>query len=276
MLILGLTGCDAADQLSAYTPAVVHPVVVPAADYEFPVEWAGDYTFQWSAAAGIDLSDTEAAVVRAFAESMQLARSVGARLAYPGYADAIPDGQGLRVPDGGAYPPGAALGDWEQRWSGTFRARIMEIRPAATGFTAAYCVDDTDVAGSNDAGATFVWRQDRLGEPPRGIPMSLSVRSVTGTDHTDQPAGERGTIGPYRAPKFNVFEGWIIAEVQRQSARTDEGLAVIEGCTAWTQANAHVNPAYLPDTPRRVPATPPPESAPPTPGWGSDPADDGG
>ncbi len=269
--LLGLTACGTDNRLPAQVTTVAHPTPSVAAEYTFPVEWAGDYTFRWTAADNIDLETPEAAVVRAFAESTQLAMSVGARLAYPGYADAIPDGEGLRIPDGGAYPPGAAEGNWKLRWAGTFLARIMRIKPNPAGFTAMYCVDHTNVAESYDVGATYIWRQDQPYAPPKGVPMWLTMHSTI--DRADEWA-QRGLLSmdpePYRAPNYNVFEGWTVDDVDwSPSARTDDVVEPAEQCTAWTQANSHVNPAYLLETPSRMPADPPPEPSPPLPGWGS-------
>ncbi|UFS97054.1 hypothetical protein [Nocardia huaxiensis] len=268
--LLGVAACGTDTDLPAVATTAAHLSPVTASNYEFPLEWAGDYTYRWTAATGIDLDTPEAKVVRAFAESTQLALSVGSRLAYPGYADAIPDDKGLRVPDGGAYPAGATEGDWESRWAGTFLATIMRIEPNATGFTAMYCVDDTNVADSFDAGATYTWRQHRPGEPPKGTPMWITVRSTSDVVSPRAEADQRSTAeGPARAPNYNVFAGWHVLDVWGPSPRSAEAGVLAEQCTAWTQANAHINPAYLVETPSRMSAAPPPEPAPPLPGWGT-------
>ncbi|SUD47984.1 Uncharacterised protein [Nocardia otitidiscaviarum] len=277
--LLGLTACSTRDETPMHQgAALAHPTAVTPADYEFPLAWAGDYTFRWSAAGDIDLGAPEAAVVRAFAESTQVALSVGARLAYPGYAEVIPNGKWLRIPDGGAYPPGAAEGDWKLRWAGTFLGRILRIQPDASGFTAMYCLDDVDVAESYDAGATYTWRQDQPGKPPRGLPVWLTVRSTAAPADPEAPAADTAgatgvdarttEFGHRRAPNYDVFEGWTITDVTATAPRDAEAAALAAACTAWALDNPHINPAYLAETPSRVPADQLPEAAPPLPGWG--------
>ncbi len=278
-VLLGLVACSARDETPMHQgAALAHPTAVTAAEYEFPLAWAGDYTFRWSTAGDIDVGAPEAAVVRAFAESTQLSLSVGARLAYPGYAEVIPNGEWLRIPDGGAYPPGAAEGDWQLRWAGTFLGRILRIQPDAAGFTAMYCLDDVDVAESYDAGATYTWRQDQPGKPPRGLPVWLTVRStaapVDAAPSDAAPTAATGVdartteFGHRRAPNYNVFEGWTITDVAASRPRDPEAAALAAACAAWVLDNPHINPAYRTETPSRVPADHLPEAAPPLPGWG--------
>lgn len=269
-VLFGLAACAKHDEIPTQATAAAHPIPVATADYEFPLEWAGDYTFRWSAADDIDLEGPEALVVRAFAESVQLAMSVGARLAYPGYAEAVPDGKGLLLPEGGAYPPGASEGDWRLRWAGTFLARIVRIEPAPVGFTAVFCVDRTDVAESYDAGATYEWRPPgRRGGAIRGWPTWLTVHTTSADlGESSEPATESADSTPRRAPNYNVFDGWTVVDVWGPTPRSAAATVLADDCTTWTRANPHVNPTAdmnIGDGP--VPADPPPSADAPLPGW---------
>ncbi|MFI9415213.1 hypothetical protein [Nocardia gamkensis] len=246
-----------------------HPLAAPqATQYTFPSRWAGDYSFQWSTADGIELNTPAATVVRAFAESKRLAMSVGARLAYPGYADAVADVDWLRVPAGGAYPPGADEGNWSLRWSGTFRARIIDLRPDADGYRTVYCLDANDVADSADGGATYRWRRpgDRR-EQPRGRPVWLAFEPETPMLPPHSTEIATAATGPDRAPHYNVFDGWHITDVWGPSPRVAEESYMVDECADWTRASPRRNPIDIDSAERTAIAAPPPEPEPPIPGW---------
>ncbi|MBF6238677.1 hypothetical protein IU474_16635 [Nocardia otitidiscaviarum] len=256
------------------------PTPVPAAEYRFPRDLAGDFTFQWSADEGIDLGDTPSAIVRAFEEGYVIARKIGARFSYPGYLEAVPDRPTLRTPDGGDLPSGAEEGNWLQRLAGTVRARILQITPADEGFTAAYCTDYFDAAFSQDGGKTYWWTSNGSnGEPISGAMIVLEVRPVPGRTPPEDTSEQ---IGPDRAPRYNVFDGWEIVE--------EDGWVNVEGtpppgfshlatlnaeCNAWARSNPHTNPAPNSVDPDRVNtrgierqrADPVPAAEPQSPGW---------
>ncbi|WP_405166608.1 hypothetical protein OG203_16845 [Nocardia sp. NBC_01499] len=241
---------------------------VPAADYTFPTEWAGNYTFQWSAADGIDLAAPNAAVVRAFAESKRLAMSVGNTLSYPGYSAAVSAVDWLNTPDGGAYPVGAEHGDWQLRWSGTFLARIMRIQLQPKGFAAAYCLDYTNVADSIDGGSTYRWnRPGQRGEPRRGWLIGFTAQDLA-DNIPDQPVTTSLTPGPPdRAPHYNVFEGLRVTRAWGPTPHDVDSATLVEACTTWTRNNPQTNPVGIDSVHRRIPADPPPDPTPPYPGW---------
>ncbi|MFI9406936.1 hypothetical protein [Nocardia sp. NPDC052316] len=249
--------------------SAARPTPVPAADYTFPIQWAGDYTFRWSAAEGIDLTAPNAEVVRAFAESKRLARSVGNELAYPGYAAAVSGVDWLDIPDGGAYPPGAQQGNWQLRWHGTFLARLVRIQPEPNGFTAAYCLDTTNVADSIDGGAHYRWtRPGRRGELQRGrlIGLTARARSSSGPIPTEAvPVSTRHQVD--RAPKYNVFDDWKIIDVWGPTSRGPQRSSLVAACAAWARANPQTNPVGIDSLERRIPADPPPIPETPFPGW---------
>ncbi|WP_280393155.1 hypothetical protein [Nocardia brasiliensis] len=245
------------------------PTAVPASEYTFPAEWAGDYTFRWSSAGGIDLMSPHADVVRAFAESKRLAMSVGNELAYPGYAAAISTVGWLDIPPGGSYPLGVDQGDWNLRWRGTFLARIMQLQPESGGFTAAYCLDYTNVADSIDGGAHYRWsRPGQRGEPRHGWLIGFTAQARDGS-HTERSATSAipAVRHAARAPRHDVFDGWTITEVWGPKPRGIENKALIDACTAWTRANPQTNPLDMDNAERRIPADPPPTPAPSFPGW---------
>ncbi|MEV6558240.1 hypothetical protein AB0M22_21175 [Nocardia sp. NPDC051756] len=270
LLIVAACGTDDhPEQTPSATASTVPLTVVPAADYTFPTQWAGDYTFRWSAADGLDLTTPDAQVVRAFAESKRLAMSVGNRLAYPGYATAVSAVDWLTAPDGGAYPPGAEQGTWNLRWDGTFLARIMRLQTTGRGFTAAYCLDYTNVADSIDGGTHYRWnRPGARGEPRRGwligftaetLPDGRHRRSATFPLASGQP--------PHRAPRYNVFSGVAITEVWGPTPHDADTMSLVDECTAWTRANPQTNPVGIDSAERRIPADPPPTPDDPFPGW---------
>ncbi|WP_280276035.1 hypothetical protein [Nocardia wallacei] len=246
-----------------------HPTVGASADYTFPLAWAGDYTFRWSAADGVDLSDPPAAVVRGFAESRQLSLSIGTRLAYPGYADTIDTVDWLHYPDGGFYPVGAGEGNWSLRWNGTFLARILEIRRTADGYVAAYCLDATDVTESDDGASTFYWR--RPTESTSGSITWLAMRQDTSRPHP-RPLPTRRTMTepPLRAPNYDVFDGWLVTDVWGPTPRTTDGDTLADTCRRWTRTNSHSNPLD-PNSPSRTSPAVPSMPSPPSPGMATGP-----
>ncbi|MFF3227193.1 hypothetical protein ACFYV7_30655 [Nocardia suismassiliense] len=57
MAVLLVAAACGTDDPTKHAPSdgtsAVRPTRVPAAEYTFPIQWAGDYTFRWSAAQGI-------------------------------------------------------------------------------------------------------------------------------------------------------------------------------------------------------------------------------
>ncbi|WP_327138832.1 hypothetical protein [Nocardia sp. NBC_01327] len=210
---------------------------------------------------GVDLTAPEATFVRAFAEAKRLALAVGTDLSYPGFSDAVSDVDWLHIPYGGAYPSGAAQGDWKLRWAGTFRARILQIQPRPDGFAAAYCLDFGAVAESEDGGATYRWaRTGDAGEPQRGWTTWLTARSVPATHTSQTQSPIRESLD--RAPRYNSFDGWLVTDAWGPSARTPTDTVLSDACTTWTQKNEEAD-GRQPGTP----ANPPPVSQTPFPGW---------
>ncbi|WP_405132982.1 hypothetical protein [Nocardia sp. NBC_01388] len=264
--LLLVTACSAGNRSAETLAAPVHLAAVPAAEYAFPSAWAGDYTFQWSAADGIDLTGPESTVVRALAESKRLSLSVGDRLAYPGYSQAVSQVGWLHIPDGGSYPAGAREGDWQLRWAGTFLARILQVDPNDHGFTAAYCLDFGNVAESDDGGKSYHWRPTREdGETARGWVRWLNVTAPHGESQaTSMPTDTGGPV--HRAPRFNVFDGWTVTDAWGPSPQREADTAEADGCTQWTQSNPHAEPPIVTSAEGREPVTPP-VAQPPAPGW---------
>lgn len=264
--ILAATACGSQTRSpGGITAERPRPTVGASVDYTFPVAWAGDYTFRWSAADGIGLTDPLAVVVRGFAESRRLSLSVGTRLAYPGYADTIEAIDWMHYPDGGFYPVGADEGNWRLRWNGTFLARILDIRRTAAGYVAAYCVDATDVIDSDDGAATFNWR--RPTNSTAGYIRWLAIAQDPSRPHPHPlPTRHSMTEPPLRAPNYDVFDGWLITDVWGPTPRpTDDG-TLPDTCRSWARTNAHINPLAEDSASRTTPATPSPP-APPSPGW---------
>ncbi|WP_405136354.1 hypothetical protein [Nocardia sp. NBC_01388] len=263
--LLLATSCSADVHSATSSSDLVRLAAVPAAEYTFPFAWAGDYTFQWSAADDIDLTSPESTVVRALAESRRLSVSVGDRLAYPGYSQAVSQVDWLRIPDGGSYPADAREGDWQLRWGGTFLARILRIESGDHGFTAAYCVDFGNVAESDDGGTTYHWRStSEDGESAGGWVIWLNV-TPDGDARTRFPATDAS--GPaHRAPRFDVFDGWTVTGAWGPSPRRDGDTADVDSCTQWTRSNPHAAPPIVTSAYARTPITPP-VTRPPSPGW---------
>ncbi|RDI41783.1 hypothetical protein [Nocardia mexicana] len=266
-VMLAATGCGTRHPpVMSPTQGPSHPPAVPVSDYTFPVQWAGDYTFRWSAADGIALTDSVAAVVRGFAESKRLSMSVGARLAYPGYADTITTVSWLQYPDGGFYPVGAEEGNWSQRWQGTFHARILDIQPTADGYLAAYCLDTTDVTQSDDSGATFYWLRPTTGFSTNATTwLTIQADPIHGQHNSEPAAGQSGQP-PRRAPNYDVFAGWIISDAWGPSPRKPDQAPQADACNSWIQATPHTAPLDANSAARTLFATPPTPGA-PYPGW---------
>ncbi|MFI1920323.1 hypothetical protein [Nocardia sp. NPDC020380] len=233
VFVVAATVCTAQAGYGDVVRTVAHPVVVSDSQYRFPVEWAGNFTFDWSGSGGIDLTTPEATYVRAFAEAERLSDAVGAALSYPGYAHATAAVEWLRTPPGGVYPPGAAEGDWSLRWAGTFRARILRIQPAGDGFTAAYCLDFGNVAESEDGGKTYRWIRDiEAGDPHRGWVEWLTTRAEPGGSSSSRNRSAAYSIQE-RAPRFNAFSKWQVTDVWGPSPRTPEDAVTATECTNW-------------------------------------------
>ncbi|MFC9999359.1 hypothetical protein [Nocardia sp. NPDC127526] len=266
LLFLVTTACAIGNRAdTAGPPRPAHPTPVPAADYTFPTEWAGDFTFRWSAADPIDQATPEAVFVRAFAEAKRLSMAVGSDLSYPGYARAVAPVDWLRVPEGGEYPPGATRGDWVLRWAGTFHARILRIDTGPESFTAAYCLDFDGVAVSGDGGATYRWvRTGFGGAPPTGWPIWLTARIDPATAQPSSPSTST-TARTDRAPNYNAFEGWQVTTAWGPSPRTPDEAALAQNCTTWARDNQRVD--VLGTRQDGAPANPPPAPEPPFPGW---------
>ncbi|BAW08003.1 hypothetical protein NS14008_12205 [Nocardia seriolae] len=237
VLLSAACSADGGSSVEPLTPARL--AAVPADEYAFPAEWAGDHTFRWSAPDAIDLMSPEATVVRALAESKRLSLAVGDRLAYPGYSAAVSDVVELHVPDGGAYPVGAREGTWTYRWRGTFLARILRIDPDAQGFTAAYCVDFGNVAESDNGGRTYHWRS--VGEGGKLDHGWVTWLRVTSNSDTTRVADSIGLDGGQtsRVPRFDPFHGWSVAEAWGPSPRRASDAATVDGCAQWTRSNPH-------------------------------------
>lgn len=269
LLVTAACGTDDRSNSVPSTAAGARPTLVAASDYTFPTEWAGDYTFRWSASTGIDLTSPHAQVVRAFAESKRLAMSVGNELAYPGYAAAVATVDWLYVPDGGTYPLGVEQGDWSLRWGGTFLARIMRLQPGPRGFSAAYCLDFTNVADSIDGGAHYRWnRPGQRGEPRKGWLIGFTAAlEPAPRDRRAGPDARSPGRQPQRAPRYDVFDGWKITDVWGPTPRGIENETLVDKCSSWTRANPQTNPVEIHSAERRIPADPPPLPDPPSPGW---------
>jgi hypothetical protein len=176
--------------------------VAPSAGWP---EALSDFTVDWTADPGIDLTVGPAVVVRAYMESYYLAYLTDdEKYFYPGFQQAVnpnePDG-----PDGteALWPSPSG----PETWVGTVRQHLLRIDRSGRDVAAVGCVYTYDSGGL--VGGKFKANIGGMG--PYGGISTFRIELQAPQDGEEALPAQRG---PSRAPFENVFGGWRVTNHQ--------------------------------------------------------------
>lgn len=217
----------------------------------------------WSAGGGIDLLTGPAVAVRAYMESVLVARLTGEnRYLYPGFETSVEENDPDVASKKSLWP---THGSADKEWIGTLRNRILEITTSDQEVTAIVCVFDYGMGMEFANGFNSMGREgDYLGVEPARITM------VRGDGDFAELPPQKGSA---RAPDRDVFGGWRITG--------HEGGMFATGAIRWNHVYDQYAQACLGEAPDSLeniralsdwlPRTSFP-ALPAYPGWPGDPA----
>ncbi len=189
-----------------------------------PPEEVRNATVVWSAAPGVDLSTTEARLIRATSESEIIGKAVGFDATYPGFAEALNSRQNRRYESS----------DYRGEISGTLYQHILEFDHSVvnSGFIAKTCTLDTAI--SRLVGGKWV---------PTGIGTALvtymftdTVGRMDGYDLKSYPLEAGADRFHWQAPSENVFGWWRAYLYDYKGLSKYYGVNTeIDPCVAWAR-----------------------------------------
>ena len=216
----------------------------------------------WSAASGLSLQSPDATAVRAWVESSDLYQDT--RVSYPGFAEATAK----------ELLDGLVGADDTTKIGGTDRILIRSLTVANDEMRVRLCVDSWDTFYFNGSTSAFVGAGFDLSTSELLMRKGNAAESVTrgqtspgATEPTTEASQNPGHLVPYtswlKGPTTDVFDGWI-------TTNRDSNADTPPDCVAWFKRNhpgLNYPTGYTAEQRPNRPATPPPPTLPPSPGW---------
>ncbi len=229
----------------------------PTNPYRPPAE-VRDATVVWSAAPRIDLSSTEARLVRATSESRIISAAAGFGATYPGFADALDSAQRPRLET--THNRG--------KIAGTLYQHILEIdtRDTPSGFIAHTCTVDTGISRLVDGKWVPTW----IGTALVSYKFTDAAGRMGEYESKTYPLEAGSDRLHWQAPSENVFGSWTARfNNYMELSEFYDVTTEVEPCVAWART---IDPDVALDHPPNdyVRDAPPPVQ-PVHPGW-PDPA----